>query len=466
VRRSLRTWLLGSHVLALLLPVLFVVGTGILGHELREQTRADLENQAALLELLVVSALQDHEGADLSDLAELLTPRLIRARERTLAGIRVVDHTGVVVASSGDELGDDLSDRVEVHKALEGAVALSQRPRESPTKNPLMSRSRRASVRMYLASPIRFRGQTVGALALSRTPREEVQAMYQALPWWVIAAPVSITVALALLAAKLFSRSLRSLAETAHRIADGDFSATERLDRPRASRVREVGELASAFASMTERLQARLGYISEFAGNVSHEFKTPIATLRGTVELIRDDTDMPAAQRERFLDNALAELVRLEHLVSGLLTLARAEESAGRTHFELDGLVSGVAQRYDVPVEGQAGTVHASAEQLDVAIDNLVENALRYGGDDVRVRLRLTRDGDQVAVCVHDDGPGIAPANLPRIFDRFFTTARGSGGTGLGLALVRTIANAHGGRVQVESRPGDTRFTLSLPRVA
>lgn len=466
MRRSLRSWLLGSHIFVFLLPVLVVVGTGILASELRKQTRADLENQAALLELLVVSNLENHPGQDLQDLAPALTPLLIKARERTLAGIRIVDHRGIVVASSGDEVGEDLTDREEIRAALDGAVAMQTRPREAPTRNPLTSRSRRATVRLYLGVPIRFDEQTVGAVALARTPREEVQALYTALPWWAILAPLLMTVLIAQLAGRGFSRSLVQLADTSRKIAEGDFTATAGLDRPRRSRVREVGELASAFSTMTERLQARLGYISEFAGNVSHEFKTPIATLRGTVELLRDDPDMPAMQRERFLTNAWAELLRLEQLITGLLTLARAEERQDRRSLDLDGLAAGTADRYGVELTGTAGSVRANAEQLGVAIDNLVENALRYGGDEVTVELRLSVEGDDALVTVHDDGPGIAPANLPRIFDRFFTTARGSGGTGLGLALVRTIAVAHGGRVDVHSRPGQTTFCIRIPRDA
>ncbi len=465
---SLRTWMLMSHVLVLLLPVLVIVGTGILAKELRYQTQADLENQAALLELLARDALthlrEDAPQAGLAELGPRLGPTLIEARTATLAGIRVVDHEGIVVASSGDELGEDLSGRPEVHAALEGAVSLDLRPRPTPTRNHLGSVSRRATVRLFLGVPLRYEGQTVGAVVLSRTPREEMQALYQALPWWAVVLPTALTAIMALLAGYFFSRSLTRLTHASSRVAEGDFRALDALDHTRASRVLEVRQLTASFDTMTRRLQERLHYISEFAGNVSHEFKTPISTLKGTLELLADDEDMPAEQRARFLDNASAELLRLERLVTGLLRLARAEEAEDRRQVDLDSLCREIAERYPrVEVSGSASKVRGSAEQLAAVIDNLVDNAHRYGGEEVSVRIGLAAGHGKVRITVTDDGPGIAAGNLPQVFDRFFTTSRGAGGTGLGLALARTVMLAHGGSIDGRSKPGQTVFTTELP---
>jgi signal transduction histidine kinase len=212
---------------------------------------------------------------------------------------------------------------------------------------------------------------------------------------------------------------------------------------------------------MADRLQARLAYISEFAGNVSHEFKTPITTLRGTVELLRDDDDLPPAQRARFLDNALIELDRLNRLVGGLLTLARAEAAVPSGRVDLTALARVAAERHRVPLRGEAAPVIGHAEQLAAAVDNLIDNARRHGGAIVTLTA-WSADG-AVGIDVEDDGAGISAANLPRVFDRFFTTARDRGGTGLGLALVKAVAIAHGGDVTVTSQPGRTTFRLRLP---
>jgi signal transduction histidine kinase len=109
--------------------------------------------------------------------------------------------------------------------------------------------------------------------------------------------------------------------------------------------------------------------------------------------------------------------------------------------------------------------VDANREQLESAASNLVENALRHGGPGVKVEVVGFTEGAWTGVDVIDDGPGISPANLKKVFDRFFTTDRAKGGTGLGLALVRAVLEAHGGRVEVESAPGHTRFRLVLPKL-
>jgi signal transduction histidine kinase len=274
------------------------------------------------------------------------------------------------------------------------------------------------------------------------------------------------TIGLGALSGTILSRSLKSLVRASHRIAGGQLSAVVELEPATRSHITEARELATAMATMSARLQERLAYISEFAGNVSHEFKTPVSSLRGTVELLRDDDDMPPAQRALFLDNALSDLDRLSRLVGGLLRLARAEEGGDRRVFQLGEVVEDVAARFPaLETGGEGGRVEASREQVEAMVTNLVENALRHGGPGVQVRLDLWADARETGVDVVDDGVGISTANLAKVFDRFFTTDRAGGGTGLGLALVRAIAVAHGGGVEVESAPGRTRFRVRLPRV-
>ena len=131
----------------------------------------------------------------------------------------------------------------------------------------------------------------------------------------------------------------------------------------------------------------------------------------------------------------------------------------------LDDLIEAVAERFpSARIEGSAGEVLGSGEQLESAIANLVENALQHGGEDVQVVIRGWAMGERTGVEVEDDGAGISPANQKHIFERFFTTGRNTGGTGLGLALVQAICRTHGGKVSVQSRPGRTKFRISLPR--
>ncbi len=452
----LNTWLVMSHLTVLSLPLLALIGTGALANDLQKQTREDLEHQGALLALHAAEEM--HTPTHLSDV-------LVQAKAATLAGIRVVDGTGLVIASSGYGVGEDLSGEHQVSRALEGSATMvvRNRPRNRALEQPLSAPSRRANVRIFVAVPILKDGMPVGAVVLSRTPREEVQAFYEMMPrlsWGVLLAFLG-TIGLAFVAGRFGSRSLTALSAASERIAVG--GGAEALAAPMASHIAETAAVATAMATMSTRLRARLAYIREFAGNVSHEFKTPVSSLRGTVELLRDDDAMPPEQRARFLDNALADLDRLSRLVGGLLQLAQAEEGGGQDVVELDVLTSEIAARHpEIHSTTGASAAIGNREQINAAVENLVENALRHGGDEVRVRGWTVRR--ETGIDVTDNGAGISPANLPMIFDRFFTTDRERGGTGLGLALVRAIAEAHGGTVSVESAPGRTCFRLSLPR--
>jgi signal transduction histidine kinase len=463
---SLRTWMVLSHLVVLTLPVLALVGTGALANDLRMQTRDDLEHQADLLALHIADRVED-TGRPLGELG--LDTLLIHAKEHTLAGFRVVDTSGRVVASSGGTNGEDISADPEIATALAGSpgLAIKNRPANRSSRTDLAGPSRHANVRVFVAQPLLVRGEVVGAIVLSRTPREEVQAFYQMAPRLSVGVLLALagTVGLAFGSGRILSRSLRALAEASRGIASGSEAALVALEPASRSRVAEARALAAAMGTMSARLRERLRYITEFAGNVSHEFKTPVSSLRGTIELLRDDDEMPAEQRARFLENALADLDRLSRLVGGLLRLARAEEGGTRTIVSLDDVSACVAARHPgVARAGTAAKVEANREQIEAALGNLVENALRHGGENVSVQLDAWADDRWTGVDVTDDGPGISAGNLPRVFDRFFTTDRAKGGTGLGLALVRAIAEAHGGRVDVESAPGRTRFRLVLPR--
>ena len=467
-RLPLRTWLVLSHLVVLTLPFLVFIGTGALAYDLRMQTKAELVNQGALIGLLVERELENARrldpASDLQAVGPALSPLAQRARQSTLAAVRITDARGTVIASSGDDMGADFSSRPEVADALEGERGTEIRFRETSERTPLNSPSRRARVRVFQTTPVLVDGEVVAVVLLSRTPREEVQALYQMSPrlMWGSLAALFLTMSLALFYAYVFSRTLRRLSLATQRMADGSPAASADLDRIEASHVREVATLGRAVRRMFGQLQSRLSYIGEFAGNVSHEFKTPISTLRGTIELLGDDHDMPVEQRAKFLDNANRELDRLERLVTGLLRLARAEEGGTQEAVDLDELLLECAERHpQVTVHPGAGKVTGNTEQLGIVLQNLVVNAQRHG---TSVQVTGIANSSRAGFDVQDDGPGISEANQRRVFDRFFTTERGTGGTGLGLALVRAIVQRHGGQVQLESEPGRTRFRVALPR--
>jgi two-component system phosphate regulon sensor histidine kinase PhoR len=226
---------------------------------------------------------------------------------------------------------------------------------------------------------------------------------------------------------------------------------------------------------------------ADFIANASHELRTPLAALLGFIETLQGRAKDDAAAREKFLAIMQAQATRMARLIDDLLSLSRIELNAHlqpSTPVDLGPIVRQVADGLQMLARdrGVDIKVSASAEPLVVlgdrdelirALENLVENALKYGAAGKRVDLTLTRGhtragGAEARMMVRDYGPGIAPEHLPRLTERFYRVdvgeSRAQGGTGLGLALVKHILNRHGGRLSVESTLGaGAAFTMHLP---
>lgn len=229
----------------------------------------------------------------------------------------------------------------------------------------------------------------------------------------------------------------------------------------------------------------------DFVANVSHELKTPIGALQLLAEALLDATEPAGAERpdlsedlvaaRRFAERIRHESTRLGRLVQELLELTRlqgAEPQPAPEPVAVDWVIGEVvdrtrtgasARRIDVVVDGERGlTVYGSDTQLATAVSNLVENAINYSGEDTTVRITARLDDEHVTIAVTDQGIGITPGDVDRIFERFYRAdqarSRATGGTGLGLAIVKHIASNHGGRVEVASTLDEgSTFTLRLP---
>ncbi len=407
-----------------------------------------------------------------------LSPALADAQRITLAGIRVLDHRGTVVATTRGELGLSLAHRDEVARALSGehVSVMVERHSDEP-RPPLDSLSRGTRVRVIVAMPVIDRDRLVGAVVLSRTPMSIRQSLYR-LRWHIpvgVLVLLAVVTAVSLITSRTIVRPMHELIRQAERVAGGDRRAVAPLERPGTHEVRQVSE---AVAAMARALQQRAEYIDAFARGVSHEFKTPLASMRGAVELLRDHLDeMTAAERERFLANLEEDTARLERLLTRLTELAHADVSGpGTETAEVDAVARDLASRYrgdglQLTLEAGAGAcrVPVAREVLETVLTNLLDNARAHGGEGVRVTLS-TRLADgrppRVRLEVADDGPGISEANADKVFQRFFTTARDRGGSGLGLAIVKALVEVHGGAVRLRSRPSETVFTVELPAVA
>ncbi|MDX2473940.1 MAG: ATP-binding protein [Candidatus Krumholzibacteria bacterium] len=221
----------------------------------------------------------------------------------------------------------------------------------------------------------------------------------------------------------------------------------------------------------------------DFVANVSHELKTPITSIKGFVETIIEAPPQDPAEMERFLQIINKQADRLDSIITDLLALSRLEEDADKGGIEthrlpLNSLLERVARDFNNLRPNHAERIDlvcpadlraaVNAPLLEQALNNLLENALKYSPEDTRITVACGHDEHEVSLAVSDCGPGIAAEHLPRLFERFYRVdkarSRQMGGTGLGLAIVKHIAQAHQGRVEVDSQVGvGSTFTMFLP---
>ena len=253
-------------------------------------------------------------------------------------------------------------------------------------------------------------------------------------------------------------------------------SLAERLDEPPTRD--EIGRLARTLNGMLDRLQSAQATQRRFISDASHELKSPLATLRQYAEVAR--THPERVSEQELGEVVLEEGARLERLVQGMLVLARADEGALRPEpvdVDLDDLLLEEARRVrgaglGVDTSGVRATrVRGDAALLAQLVRNLVDNAARHARTGIALAVTADTDGTTVALLVDDDGDGIPHADRDRVFDRFVrlddARARDTGGSGLGLSIVREIARAHGGDVRVEDAPsGGARLRVELPVAA
>ncbi|HEY3920615.1 MAG TPA: HAMP domain-containing sensor histidine kinase [Gaiellaceae bacterium] len=271
--------------------------------------------------------------------------------------------------------------------------------------------------------------------------------------------------------ATLFARRIRRLERAAERIAGGDFDNPVEDGAPD-----ELGQLARAFERMRLQLASLDRARRDFIANASHELRTPLFSLGGFLELLAGE-DLDAETRAEFINETRAQVSRLQKLATDLLDLTRLD--AGRlavsnesfdlatvgevllTEFSARALAAGKTLKLNAPVPVFA---MADEERVLQVGRGLVDNALVHTPAATTVEVVVTTDNDEAQLTVTDDGPGIPAEAQAHVFDRFFrlggTVASGSG---LGLAIARELAGLMGGRIELESRPARTRFTLVLP---
>ncbi len=336
--------------------------------------------------------------------------------------------------------------------------------------------------------PIVVDGLTVGWLVM--TPFESVSsgaekrfadAQVRA-AWAVGLGALALAAGTAFWASRRLLKPLRQMADATQRLAAGDYAA--RVPEPRTPREArdEIGRLAHDFNQLAQALQRTEAARREFMADVSHELRTPLAVLHGELEALEDGVrplgpaSVPALRAEvvtlhKLVDDlyelSLADVGALAYRKSALDLRELIGETAGAFGERLRG--QGIALELDLPAEPLPAW--GDARRLRQLFVNLFENSCRYTDRGGAVRLSARRDGEHARVDLHDSAPGVAPEQLPRLFERFFraeaSRSRASGGAGLGLSICQRIVEAHEGRIEARPSPmGGLWLQLQLPVAA
>src|SRR3954470_23067461 len=324
-----------------------------------------------------------------------------------------------------------------------------------------------------LTQPIVVKGTRIGTFRVA-DPLTSVDQALESLRNRFIAVGLGallLSVVIAIWLANLITRPLRRMAAVASAVDSGDL--THRIDYGGKG---EVGVLAEAFNHMMDRLEEGFRLQRDFVSDASHELRSPLTVLRGRIEQLADHAgDRATVGAEA--NELMKEVRRMERLTDDMLTLAKAERGGllQPRRVPIDDFVEDL--RRDLPLLGSRhyrvessihGDLEADPDRLAQVLRNLVTNAVRHTAAEGHIQISIGSENGSALFVVSDDGTGIEPDQLERIFDRFHRTDEGrgrtEGGSGLGLAIARAIVEAHGGSITAESPPGEgATFRFSIP---
>ncbi len=434
-----------------------------------EPSTIDLRTSPVLDERPPASAATAPLSADAIVIARTLGPIIAATQRTTLASVQLLDAQGVVVV--GHETGGSYARVPEVAATLRGNVSTVLRRNGGYSQRYAFEwLSRASSLRIHHVRPITVNGKIVGAVLLSRSPRALFRGLYEDRGKIVLGIVLifGVLIILSGLLSRGIARPIATLGKATRSLAIGDAAIPE---TPVTAAV-EIRELFENFRTMAVAIDHRSRYLRDFAASVSHEFKTPLAGIRGAVELLEDHGNtMAVEERRRFLGNIAQDAERLSQLVTRLLDLARADLVRAEQGVAIDAVATAraVADAFEgtrcrVAVEAPASFPRMAVPESTLAavLTTLVDNACQVGAD--RVEISMSAEDDILVVTIADNGRGIEAHDRDRIFDNFFTTRRESGGTGLGLAIARSLLSGSGATLALIDSEQGAAFRIGAPR--
>lgn len=322
-------------------------------------------------------------------------------------------------------------------------------------------------------------GACVGAVFAATSAASVQEYQWELLRIFLLAsaAALALTFCLSGLFAYRLVKPLRQMSVAARSFGAGDFSV-----RVPVTSNDELGQLAASFNNMANSLSISEGTRRSFVANVSHELKTPMTTIAGFIDGILDGTIPPQEQR-KYLQVVSSEVKRLSRLVRSMLDLSRIDNGEMKLNpvdFDITNTIVTTLLTFEQKIDEKqieirgledaaAQTVHGDQDLLHQVVYNLVENAVKFTPQSGYISVQVADGIDRTTVAIENSGDGIAAEELPLIFERFYKTdksrSRDKNGMGLGLYIVKTILQLHGGDISVTSAAGDfCRFEFYVPK--
>ena len=407
------------------------------------------------------------------DVGKTLLPSLVKAENVTNSTIHITDYNGVVVASNTLDTGLLLSDEIGVQRALNGDHLSFMRQ---------MSVSDDSRV-VFTAVPIVQNNRLLGTVVLTRAPPNPIADLFgnttDTESYYHYGSRVSRYIILtfiviiggALLFVLVITRPIRRLIRQTQQITAG--SRITDIQVPLFA-AREIDDLRTAITNMDEALRNDAKYVQTLAHHASHEFKTPIAAITNTVDVLEDDWDaMPPEKRQHFLSNINKSSERLLDLVNDLSKISTArnlkpdETARANVNDVLTSILSlNSSHQLQIETNKDVSDVNMEPELLNSIVTSIIENAKRHGGDDVNIKVtsKFNDTNKTVQLQVSNDGKSIPEDISDRIFEPFFSTVRDyTRKSGSGLAYVKALLIAHGGDITLLPIKDKVTFELTIP---
>lgn len=315
-------------------------------------------------------------------------------------------------------------------------------------------------------------GVLVYLLTVFGVLNERIIQDFKVLTFIILIACIMIGTVTSGLASRRMLKSIRTFIDATNQLAGGDFTTRLQLNNPPEFKI-----LSANFNRMADELGGIEILRTDFINNFSHEFRTPIVSIKGFAEILKDDA-LSKEERNEYLDIVIEESTRLAALASNVLSLSRVEAQMILTNREPFNVGEQIRQcvlllhtkmekkHISVKANVQDYEVPGNKEMLNQVWLNLLDNAIKFTPEHGEIEVSMRQAEDKIEITIRDNGAGISPAALPRVFDKFYQqdTSHSTAGNGLGLTIVRKITELHGGTVTCESVPMQgTTFTLLLP---